>query len=645
MLRRILGVLFVALAASVFSVAQPPAPSASALRPAPAHPAFKVAVYIAVSDVERMKDPAYLEKAWGVINSQVHVDKVYIESYRSGVLADGALLETVKAWFKAHGVETAGGIAFTAGGDMAGPEAAGGQFVSFTYTDPKQREYVKHVAEETARHFDEIILDDFFFNDTKRDSDIAAKGMQTWSAFRLKLMDEVARDLVYGAAKRVNPKVKVIIKFPNWYEHFQANGYDLAQEPKIFDGIYTGTETRDGEITDQHLQQYESYEVVRYFDNVAPGRNGGGWVDTFDTRYIDRYAEQLWNTMLAKAPEIMLFEWNNLTQSARLGTRPWSSLDTTFTEVGLDKWHADSGSTQPVTWGTAAGYALDAANAVIPKLGKPIGIASYKPYQSTGEDFLHNFLGMIGIPIDLEPSFPVNAKTVLLTESARYDPTIVAKIKAHLQQGGNVVITSGLLKALEGRGIEQIAEIRSTGNVLNVDRYWGAFGAGAGANLGTTEAVQFPEIGFMTNDAWPVVRGTANGRGAPLVLMDRFSKGTFYVLTIPENFNDLYRLPQGVLAQIRRYVMGDFPVSIDAPGKVSLFAYDNGTFVVESYRDEPVKVTVNAAGTFAHIRNLASGAEVDGSAVAQWRGRPTTPRTTFQIEVPPHSFVAFAEEK
>jgi len=368
-------------------------------------------------------------------------------------------------------------------------------------------------------------------------------------------------------------------------------------------------------------------------------------VDTFDTRYVDRYAEQLWDTVLAKAPEMMLFEWNNLTQSARIGDRPWSSLDTTFTAAGLDKWHADSGSTHPATWGTAAGYALDAANAVIPKLGKPIGIASYKPYQSTGEDFLHNYLGMIGIPIDLEPTFPVNAKTVLLTEEAKYDPAIVAKIKADLQQGGNVVITSGLLRALQGHGIEQIAEINATGNVLSVDRYWGAFGAGAGANLGTTAAVEFPEIGFMTNDAWPVVRGTANGRGAPLVIMDHYSKGTLYVLTIPENFNDLYLLPAPVLAQIRRYVMGDFPVSIDAPGKVSLMAYDNDTFVVESYRDEPVKVTVTAAGTLAHIRDLASGTEVVGSPVPQWRGRTTTPRTTFQIEVPPHSFVAFEEEK
>ena len=644
-MHRISVLLSFILATSVFSLAQTPAPGDSTLHPAPAHPAFKVAVYIAVSDVERMKDPAYLEKAWNEINSQVHVDKVYIESYRGGTLADGALLDGVKAFFKTHGVETAGGIAYAAGGDMAGPEAAGGQFVSFTYTDPKQRAYVKNVAEVTARHFDEIMLDDFFFDNTKRDSDIAAKGTQSWSAFRLKLMDEVARDLVYGAAKSVNPKVRVIIKFPNWYEHFQADGYDLAVEPKIFDGIYTGTETRDGEITDQHLQQYESYEIIRYFDNVAPGCNGGGWVDTFDVRYADRYAEQLWDTMLAKAPEIMLFEWSNLIRPTQLGTRPWSNLDTTFTAAGLDKWHADSASKETASWGTAAGYALNAVNAVVPKLGKPIGIASYKPYQSTGEDFLQNCLGMIGIPIDIEPSYPSGAKTVLLTESAKFDPTIVAKIKTQLQQGGNVVITSGLLQALQGHGIEQIAEIKTTGNLLNVDRYWGAFGAGAGANLGTTPQVLIPEIEFMTNDAWPVVRGTANGRGAPIVLMDHYSKGTFYVLTIPENFNDLYLLPQQVLAQIRRYVMGDFPVSIEAPGKVSLMAYDNNTFVVQSFRDEPVKVAVTAVGTYAHLRDLTSGAEVDGSPAAQWRGRPTTPRTTFQIDIPPHSFVAFEEEK
>ena len=59
----------------------------------------------------------------------------------------------------------------------------------------------------------------------------------------------------------------MVVKYPNWYEHFQGSGFNLEHGPMIFDGIYTGTETRDPVITDQHLQQYESYQIIRYFEN------------------------------------------------------------------------------------------------------------------------------------------------------------------------------------------------------------------------------------------------------------------------------------------------------------------------------------------------------------------------------------------
>ncbi len=637
-LRTTLPILFILASACIRLSAAPP----------PAHHHFRVAVYIPVVVVEKMKDQAWLQQSWDRIASQVKVDKVYIESYRSGVLADDPLLDHVKAFFAAQGVEVAGGIAFAAGGDTAGSESSGqgdGQFVSFSYTNPKVRAYVKHISEVTARHFDEIILDDFFFNNTKYDSDISAKGDASWSDFRLKLMDEVSRDLVIGPARAVNPRVKVIIKFPNWYEHFQANGYDLDQEPKIFDGIYTGTETRDPVITDQHLQQYESYQILRYFDNIAPGRNGGGWVDTYDTRSIDRYAEQLWNTMLAKAPEIMLFQYSDLLKPPAMGNRKaWSGLDTSFTAAGMEKWHAASGSSDPISYATAAGYSLSQVNAIVSKLGNPLGIASYKPYQSSGEDFLHNYLGMIGIPIDLHPEFPADAKTILLTESASFDPAIVAKIQSQLENGGTVIITSGLLRALKGRGIGRIADIYASGNVLKVNEYWGASGAGAGASLGATSEILVPEIAYPTNDAWPVVRGTANGRGAPLLLMDRYSKGILYVLTIPENPNDLYSLPQAVLTQIRKYLLHGFPVQLDAPGKVSLFAYDNRTFVVESYLDQPTQVTISTLGATTRLRNLASEAVVAGKAGENKVSAHSSQMSEFHISVPPHSFVAYAQE-
>jgi len=624
-----------------------------AAAPPPAHDQFHVAVYIPVGIIEQMRDPAYLQSSWNEISTQVKVDKVYIESYRSGVFADDALLETVKAFFVAHNIQVAGAIAYAAGGDTAGftaNEVESGQFISFSYTDPEQRDYVKRVAEVTARHFDEIILDDFFFNNTKRDSDIAAKGNSSWPEFRLRLMDEVASDLVVGPARAVNPKVKIVIKFPNWYEHFQANGYDLDQEPKIFDGIYTGTETRDPVITDQHLQQYESYQIVRYFDNVAPHANGGGWVDVYDTRYLDRYAEQLWDTMLAKAPQIVLFQYSDLLRPAVLGDRSaWESRETTFTVTGLSKWHAAFAPSAPVSYVTAAGYALDSVNTVLAKLGNPIALASYKPYQSTGEDFLHNYFGMIGIPIDLRPEFPADAKTILLTESAKFDPTIVGKIKSHLEQGGNIVITSGLLAALQDKGLSQIADIHPTGNILKVTDYWGAYGAGGGTDLGKTSEVLIPEIAFQTNDAWPIIRGTANGRGAPLLIMDRYSKGILYVLTIPENPNDLYALPQPILTAIKHYLLDGFPVLLDAPSKVSLFAYDNHAFVIESYLDQPAQATISTFSSATHLRNLATGQLLEPKPQPNppnaRRRAPQTPHSEFQIEIPPHSLAAFAEEK
>jgi hypothetical protein len=133
-------------------------------------------------------------------------------------------------------VEVAGGIAAV--------HNEPNRFQVFCYS-PEDRPQFKQIVEFTARHFNELILDDFFFTTCKNDWAIQAKGDKSWTQFRLALMDDVAENTVVKAAKAVNPKIKVVSKFPNWYEHFQDNGFDLAVEPKIFDGIYTGTETRD----------------------------------------------------------------------------------------------------------------------------------------------------------------------------------------------------------------------------------------------------------------------------------------------------------------------------------------------------------------------------------------------------------------
>lgn len=613
---------------------------------------FKVSIYTPVNVVVQLGNPNTLSNQWQRIHSQLKVDKVYVEVQRNRTVASEETIEAVKSFLLNQGVEVAGGMTLSDG-------SIGGQFRSFCYTDPEDRAFIQQIAQLAARHFDEVIQDDFFFVTTKLDSDIAAKGDRSWTEFRLDLLREAAENLLIQPAKAVNPRVKMVIKYPNWYEHFSGSGFDLEKQPHMFDGIYTGTETRDPVITDQNLQAYESYLVFRYFENIAPGRNGGGWVDTYSIRYLDRYAEQLWNTVFAKAPEMTLFEWSAMTRPVRLGDRTdWQNLPTSFRyEAMLQRYRSRVPADAPdePSYAGVAGYALEQVDAFLDQLGQPIGVASYRPYHAWGEDFLHNYFGMIGIPMDLYPEFPTNANLVLLTEAATFDPDILAKMKGQLVSGKTVVITSGLLRALQGRGIEDIVELQYTDRKILATDYLSGYGAGAGAALAEEEApeILFPDIRFLTNDSWPIIRALANGKGYPLMLLNRYSRGILYVWTIPDNFNDLYRLPVSVTSAIKDYVMRGFPARLDGPSQVALFAYDNNTYVTESYRHDAVDVKLSLLGEFTRLRNLVTGEVIKGQAQEQSRGERQRrgrrdggeQRMSFDVHLPPHSYAVFAAEK
>jgi hypothetical protein len=178
-----------------------------------------------------------------------------------------------------------------------------------------------------------------------------------------------------------------------------------------------------------------------------------------------------------------------------------------------------------------------------------------------------------------------------------------------------------------------------------VTSFIGAFGPGAGTDLGrATAPILFPQIRFLTNDAWPVVRGIANNNGFPILLMNQYGKGKLFVWTIPDNFTDLYQMPEPALNAIRSYVMGDFPVRIDGPAKVSLFAYDNGTFIVESFRDEPAAVTLVMPQNSV-VTNLVSGERLTQVPQAQGASRNVPAHSHYRVEVQPHSYLVFATRK
>lgn len=593
---------------------------------------FRVSVYARVYEVRRMSDPAWLESHWRDISRQVKVDKIYLETHRDMIVADKPTMLAARRFFQERGVSVAAGITVTVS-EM-------NRFQTYCYSNPEHRKKLKEVVEYTASLVDEIILDDFFFTNCKCEECIKAKGAKSWTRFRLDLMNEAAQTLVIKPAKAVNPKVKLVIKYPNWYEHFQGLGFNLETEPQIFDGVYTGTETRD-RTGDQHLQEYLGYSIFRYFENIKPGGNGGGWVDTYGSPVMDRYAEQLWLTLFAKAPEVTLFDFAQLSRPVLPSDRaPWQGQQTSFDFDAMMKSGTPSDAGKSTTYARAAGYTLEQVDGLLGSLGTPIGLKSYRPYHSTGEDFLHTYLGMIGIPIDLQPEFPAEASMVLLTECAAADAQIVDKIKKQLIQGKSVVITSGLLRALQGKGIEDIAEIRYTDRKAVIKGFRGE------KEIAPDLHIVIPQINYLTNDVWELASGmTQNGLGYPLLLQAGYAKGMLYVLTIPENFSDLYSYPASVLTQLRNTLLKGMFVRVEAPGDVSLFVYDNRTFIVESFRPETIDLRISLDPAISTIKDIVTGEELAGKAAAaggMFGFGGGDKRVIVPMKLKPHSYRAFS---
>jgi hypothetical protein len=565
---------------------------------------FDVASYATVRDVVQMGDPDYLQSRWEAMSKYVKYDKIYLETSRDMIIADQASLDAGKKFFLSKGLKVSGGITWTV------DEHNG---VTFCYSDPKQMQKAIEIIQFTAKNFDEILFDDWGFTSCKTDGAIAAKGSQTWSQYRLALMDKVGRELV-AAAKAANPKVKVIIKYPQWYDNYQETGFNLETQPKYFDGIYTGTETRDPVNNPMQIQQYHGYSIARYLNNLNHN-DRGGWVDAGGSELPNRYAEQLWITLFAKLPEITL--WPIYAQYE-------------------PSMRADGTMVPDSRLGRIAGPVFDQVDQFIGKLGNPVGVKSYKPFHSSGEDYLQSYLGMVGVPMDIVPEFPTDAQTVLLTEQASFDPAIVAKIKKQLTDGKTVVITSGLLRALQGKGIEDIADLKYVGSTVSTHEF---MAERRYVGVKSDSEILLPQITFFTNDAGAdIIAYTSGSRtsGDPVLLKTRYSNGLLYVLTIPNAQGDLLCYPQPVLTQIRNVLAKDMFVRLDTPSQVSLYVYDNDKFIVESFRQDPMRAVVVTDKRITKLRDLQNGQLLIGTAHAG--------ATEFEMPLNPGSYRVFSAE-
>ncbi len=535
---------------------------------------FKL-VYYFVAQGTAWAEREKLEKDLAFFEKYLRVDKVYLEPFRSSVMADEAHVELCRNVFREHGVEVAGGLTTTIlTGE--GEEPKQRLFDTFCYNDEKMTAKLREVCTFLGEHFDEFIIDDFFFTNCTceacrkgRDAFNREHGITdgSWKAYRLKLMEKVSREYVIGPAKAANPNCKITIKYPNWAESYQETGYNPAEQRKLFDRIYTGTEARDTVTTDQHLPRYLSYSLMTYFENMWPGHNGGGWFDPFDLHITEQYLEQAYLTAFSKPKELMMFCFQAL---------------------------ADNPFVPPL------GYHLDKLDEVLDYCGSPVGVPCYLPDNCQGEDNIQDFLGMCGLPVTLTPYWPEKAEAVLLTRSSACDPEIVEKLEKFVAEGGKALVTSGFLEATMDRGIQRMTSIRFPGRRIRGRNY-------RVENAGNRRAVDYPagteEIGipvceFRNNATWAVVKVAESEESFGILLKDTYGKGQLWTLAVPDNFPDLYKLPAMALTRIRR----EFPAGgtyLECGAGVSLFPYDNETMIVYPYvtaKSQPAAATIHVTG-------------------------------------------------
>ena len=392
---------------------------------------LKLSVYIVTWEIEQLlSTDVGRREALSVIRCN-GITKVILETYRDGIEIDESLLIEIRDFFQKNEIEVIGGIAIRPGKDFG--VLQDGPLGWLNWQNPKTQKDVKEKIKMSASLFDELLVDDFLCtSDTSLESKVA-KGNRSWSEYRRALLSELSSKIIIEPAKKENPNIKVIIKFPQWYDRFHLFGYDTEREPLLYDKVWIGTETR-GQFTQRYgfVQPYEGFISYRWMKDIAGSKLSGGWFDHGDCDKND-FIEQAYQTVTAGAKEIILFSYGDFAR----GHSAHHLLRTQFHQLAdLAKYVNDN----PVE-----------------------GVAGYKPFHSDagGDLYIMDFIGSLGIPIVPYHKYPINSSVIFLPTQAARDKDILRKIEKSISNNATIIFTTGFLaNAKDGKKLAELAGIK-----------------------------------------------------------------------------------------------------------------------------------------------------------------------------------------
>ncbi len=350
------------------------------------------------------------------------VTRVFIESFRDGYQAEKEDLVRGRDRFREAGFAVSGCVTPTG----MGVASTGWRVVS-NYEAPETRAKCRAVFEYAASLFDEIMIDDFLFTEDTSEGSQKAKGDRSWAEYRCELMLRVSREDILAPARAVNPNVKVIIKYPQWYDMFHERGYDVVKQTDAFDRIWVGTETRDPDSRQWGRKaQYEAFYIMQWLTDLGGAKTGGGWFDPYGTSPAT-YVEQARQTILGGAKEAFLFNYADLIR--------------------------DENKAKPAALLTEMPALFRLAETVAG--AKPVGVLAPKiPNSAPGkEEYIYDFIGMLGVPLvplgRIDASYPAAVFATQSWEENVFAPQLREFVKA----GKPVTLTHHLRDRLKEKNV------------------------------------------------------------------------------------------------------------------------------------------------------------------------------------------------
>jgi len=535
-------------------------------------------------------DEAVRARAWQTIQ-RMGITKLYVEVYRGGHVVRPEHLIFVRNWLREKGIDVVGGIATVPGGDFGVRQK--GRLAWFNWQNEKTQRDIEKVIRMAAGIFNSFIVDDFLCTGDLSEESKAAKGSRSWGEYRHALLTELAQSIFVEPARQVNPTITMIVKYPQWYDRFHLFGYDTETFPRIFDKVWVGTETR-GRNTQRFgfVQPYEGFVNYRWLADIAGDKIGGAWFDHGDCLEYD-FLDQAYMSVLAGAPELVFFNFNNIMQ----GHPDHEKVITEFDQL--------------------------AELAAFVREHPVIGIPAYKPPNSdpSGDMYIMDFLGMLGIPLVPVHEFPESAPVIFLPAQSASDPYLLNHINKARARGAYLIITTSLLiTSPDGEELTHIVgispKIKSEpirARLMSLSEMTQKFE--------NTNAMIDLESPIEAEPSLTDILCTAGGKQLVLLSVNQTPGGRIALLnTHTYNQADfdavgevlLCPRPLGLLdmegsaLSAFRAIFGNrvireddktvmpkplIPV-LDAPGCVTIHPFDDGNCVVQNFNDKEVRVTL-----------------------------------------------------